>query len=126
MRAASITLWTGGPEDLRQIARRLVLTKREMPDPRRSTTRPHRVLRTVRQRSNQWLPSLALARTMILSRFGTSSNRGAATGPATIVKRALGISSARRFTRPDDSTASPIRLEVMNRIGNAPRAIGPL
>ena len=34
-----------------------------------------------------------------------------------MVKRAPGISSASRLIKPDDSTASPIRVAVMNRIG---------
>ena len=88
-----------------------------MPDPRRSTIRPQRVWRTLRHSSSQWPPLFDFSNTITRARFGVCANSGAASGPATMVKRASGISSANRLIRPDDSTASPIRVAVMNRMG---------
>ena len=41
-----------------------------------------------------------------------SANSGAAGALATMVKRAFGISSCSFLSRPEDSTASPMRVEV--------------
>ena len=57
-------------------------------------------------------PSITTSR----SRPGVSANRGTVRALPTMVKRAPGISSTRVFTSPEESTASPIRLEVMKRI----------
>ena len=75
---------------------------------------------------NQWPPLRSFSMTMMRSSRGVSENSGAAALPATIVKRALGISSSSRLISPDERTASPIRVAVMNRIGKAPCAIANL
>lgn len=60
---------------------------------------------------------------MVSSSRGVAANSGAVRALATMVKRAAATSSTSVFKRPDESTASPIRLEVMNRIGNRLAAI---
>ena len=88
-----------------------------MADPRRSTTRPQRRPRTWRQRANQWPLAGFFSMMIVASRPGVRAKSGAVRALATMVKRVPGTSSVRVLIKPDDSTASPIRLAVLNRIG---------
>ena len=61
---------------------------------------------------------------VVVNDIGASlTGEGAAAGPATMVNRAPGTSSASLWTRPEDRTASPIRVAVMNRIGKGAAGI---
>src|SRR5580692_11024376 len=61
---------------------------------------------------------------MTRPRPGVSANSGAVIALATMVKRAPATSSTSERTRPLESTASPIRLGAMNRMGKRCDAMG--
>jgi hypothetical protein len=54
---------------------------------------------------------------------GTAAKSGAAGAPHTTVSRAPGWRSISQASRPVERIASPIRVEVMNRIFTAPGSI---
>ncbi len=81
-----------------------------------STTRSQRVNATAAQNGGQCSRYGSLSSTIVRSRLGMRANTSSATGPQATVTRASGWARIRWSSRPVDSTASPSRLEVTNRM----------
>ena len=112
-------LWPGRR---RITARRRVGTIQAIVEPRISTTKSHSVVTAPAHSGSQCSLNGSLSTTMVRSRLGMRANTPSATGPQATVMRASEYVRIRWSSRPVDSTASPRRLEVMNRMRIAPTA----
>ncbi len=86
-----------------------------MAEARRSTTRSQRRGATAPHRPSQCSLKGRLSITWMRSSPGTASNRGAEMRPTATLTRTPGWRSMRWRSNPVESTASPIRVAVMNR-----------
>lgn len=85
-----------------------------------STTTLQNVPTDAAHSDNQWPANRRLRKAMTRSTLAQGWNNETAEGPHATVNVAVGYRSKRSLNNPVDRIASPTRLEVTNRIFNAP------